>query len=112
MTETFTELHSFGREQLEATSAATANFAKAVQSIAAETTDYSKKVFEDQASYLEKLVGAKSFDSVLQIQSDYAKSAYESAIDQATRIGELYQGLVKEAVKPLETVIARATERK
>lgn len=112
MTETFNDLQSFGREQLEAASTTTASFAKGMQSIAAETTDYSKKLVEDHAACMEKLLGAKSLETAMQIQSDYAKSAYEGAVAQATKMGELYQSLFKEAFKPLEAAIARATERR
>ncbi|HTJ01307.1 MAG TPA: phasin family protein [Methylovirgula sp.] len=111
MTETFNDIQNFGREQLETASVTTANFAKGMQSIAAETTDYSKKVLEDHAAVVEKLLGAKSLESALQIQTDYAKSAYENAVAQATKIGELYQGLFKDAFRPFEVAFAKATDR-
>jgi phasin family protein len=112
MTETFNDLQNLGREQLESATTTTANFAKGMQSIAAETTDYSKKVLEDHAAALEKLLGAKSLETAMQIQSDYAKTVYENAMAQATKMGELYQSLFKDAFKPFEAVIAKATERK
>ena len=63
---------------------------KGWQSIAAETTDYSKKSFEKSRVLAEKLIAVKKFDEALQLQSDFAKSAYEDFLAEATKIGELY----------------------
>jgi phasin family protein len=101
------EFQKFGKEQLEAASMAAASLAKGWQTIAAETTDYSKKSVEMNSAYLEKLLGAKSLDDAIQTQSEYAKSAYEGFVAQATKIGELYTNLAKEAFKPVERAIAK-----
>ena len=49
----------------------------------------------------------KSLDSAIQLQSDYAKSAYEGFVAQATKFGELYTNLAKEAFKPVEAAVAK-----
>jgi hypothetical protein len=109
MSNNFDELQSFGKEQLETAGAAAASLAKGLRTIAAETTDYSKKTFETNSAYVEKLAGAKSLDDALQTQSEYAKSAYENFVTQATKIGDLYARLAKEAFKPVERMMAKAT---
>lgn len=43
----------------------------------------------------------------MRIQSDYAKSNYESFFAQAMKIGEIYTKVAKEALKPVENTIAR-----
>ena len=70
--------------------------------------DYSKKVFEQSTAATEKLLGAKSFDKAVEVQSDYAKSAYETFVAEATKLGELYADLAKEAYKPFETHFGKA----
>ena len=70
---------------------------KALQAIAAETTDYSKKSFEKSRVLAEKLIGVKKIDEAIQLQSDFAKSAYEDFVAQATKIGSLYSDLAKDA---------------
>src|SRR5271154_6086087 len=105
MTNNFEEFQKYGKEQLEAASTVAASLAKGLQTIAAETTDYSKKSLENSSAFIEKILGAKSLDNAIQIQSEYAKSAYEGFVAQATKIGELYTSLAKEAFKPVETAI-------
>ncbi len=74
---------------------------KGLQAIAAETTDYSKKSFEKSRVLFEKLIGVKKIDEAIQLQSDFAKSAYEDFLAYATKIGEMYSSLAKEAFKPI-----------
>ena len=59
-----------------------------------------------QVAVVEKLLGAKSLETVVQIQSDYAKTAYADFVVQATKMGELHSNLAKAAFKPAEQVIA------
>ena len=54
----------------------------------------------------EKLLGAKSLEKAIEIQTAYAKTAYEGFVAQATRMGELYADLAKEAYKPFEGLVA------
>ena len=103
----FDEFQKFAKGQIEAASTAAASLAKGFQTIAAETTDYSKKSLEANSAYVEKLLGAKSLDDAIQTQSEYAKSAYEGFVTQATKIGEIYTNLAKEAFKPVESMIAK-----
>ena len=78
-----------------------ASSTKGLQTIAAETTDYSKKSFEKSRVLFEKLSGVKKIDEAIQLQSDFAKSAYEDFMAQATKIGEMYSSLTAEAFKPI-----------
>jgi len=108
MATNFDEFQKLGKEQLEAATSAATSLAKGLQSIAAEATDYSKKSLENSSSYIEKLLGANSLDSAIQIQSEFAKSSYEGFVAQLTKFSELYSSLAKEAFKPVEGVIAKA----
>jgi hypothetical protein len=82
---------------------------KSMQAIAVEFADYSKKSFEQGTSALEKLVGAKSLDKAIEVQTDYLKTAYEGFVAEATKLGQLYADLAKETYKPFEGAIAKTT---
>lgn len=81
---------------------------KGWQSIASEFTDYSKRAFDDGTATFEKLVAAKSVEQALEIQTNYAKRAYEDYVQQMTKIGSLYQSFAKDALKPVERVFPGA----
>ena len=83
-----------------------ASFSTTVQTIFTEGADYTKKSVETRLALGEKLLGAKSFETVIQIQSEYAKSAYADFVAQAAKMGELHSNLAKAAFKPAELAIA------
>jgi hypothetical protein len=101
MTSNFPELKVFGLPSFEAFAAATGSSRKGLQAIATETMDYSKKSFEKSRVLFEKLMTVKKLDEAIQLQSDFAKSAYEDFVAQAAKIGEMYSSLAKEAFKPI-----------
>ena len=62
--------------QLDAVTTGLASYTTIFQAIVAEGTDYTKKALEARFACVEKLVGAKSLETVFQIQSEFAKTAY------------------------------------
>ena len=60
--------------QPDAVTMGLASYTTIFQAIVAEGADYTKKTVETLLALVEKLVGAKSLDTVVQIQSEYAKT--------------------------------------
>ena len=60
---------------------------------------------QDASAAFEKLQTIRSFDKLMEFQTDYARSSYEAALARATKIGEIYAELVKDAFKPYENVL-------
>jgi predicted lipid-binding transport protein (Tim44 family) len=85
------------------------NFPVSIQTIASAYGDYSRKSFEQTKSFVEKLSGARSLDKVIEIQTEFAKQAYETFVAESQKIRELYSGLAKQTFKPFEGLVARAT---
>jgi phasin family protein len=79
------------------------------QAIATAYGDYTKKSFEDSRAFVEKLTGAKSLDKALEMQTEYAKSAYETFVADSQKIAGLYTDLAKQTFKPLENLAAKFT---
>jgi len=82
------------------------DFTTTLQAIFAEGAEYTKKSVESRLALGEKLLGAKSFETVIQIQTEYARTAYADFVAQATKMGELHSDLAKAAFKPAEQAIA------
>jgi hypothetical protein len=112
MIKNFDEMQKMSKDTMDATMKSFGTLSKATQAIAAEFADYSKKSFEDGTQVVEKLLGAKSFDKAIEIQSDYAKTAYEGFVAQATKMGDLYADLAKETYKPFEAYMPKAAPAK
>ena len=108
MVSNFDDVQKYGKDNMDATMKAWGQLSKGVQAIAAETAEYSKKSYEEGTAAFEKLLGAKSLDKAIEIQTAYAKSAYEGFVAQTTKIGEIYADLAKECYKPLENFVGKA----
>lgn len=80
---------------------------KGLEAITECWTEFSKKSFEDATRTFEKLVGVKSFEQAVEIQTDYTKQAYESWVAEATKISEMYADVVREAYKPVEKALTK-----
>ncbi len=96
------EMQKFGKDSMETAMASFGAWTKSAQAIAVEVADYSKKSIEGSAAAWERLLGAKSLEKAMEVQSEYLKSSYEDFVAEATKLGELYADLAKEAYKPFE----------
>ena len=108
MVKNFEDLQQVGKENVDVALKSMGALSKSAQAIAVEVADYSKKSFEDGTAALEKLFGVKSLDKAIEVQTEYAKTAYEGFVAKASKIGELYADLAKETYKPFEAMLAKA----
>jgi phasin family protein len=102
------QMQKFGKDSMAVAMASLGAWTKNAQAIASEVADYSKRSFEDSTAAWEKLMGAKSLEKAVEVQSQYLKSSYEDFVAQSTKLGELYVDLAKEAYKPFEGVLTKA----
>ena len=105
------DVQKLSKDNMDATMKSFGALSKASQAIATEVADYSKKSFEDGTKVMEKLLGAKSLDKAIEIQTDFAKTAYEGFVAQATKIAELCSDCAKESYKPFEAYVAKTATK-
>jgi hypothetical protein len=98
-----------GKEQIDAADASINAFPGGFQAIATAYGDYTKKSFEDTKSFVEKLSGVRSFDKAVEVQTEFAKSAFETFVTESQKIGALYGDLAKQAYKPFGGVVTKMT---
>ena len=103
----FEEFQKVGKDGFDATVRSFGEVNKGFQAIAAEITDYSKKAFEDGTRAFEQLIGAKTIEQAIEIQSQYAKKAYDNYMAEVSKLGEMYVGLAKDAYKPVEAALSK-----
>ena len=106
------EMNKLGKDNMELAMNSFGAWSKTAQAIAAEVVDYSKKSVEGSAAHWEKLIGTKSLEKAMEVQSEYLKSSYEGFVAEATNLGELYVDFAKEAYKPFESAYAKASAMK
>ena len=108
MIKNFEDFQKLGQHNVDAAMKVFGEWNKGWQTIAAEMTDYTKRSFEEGTATMEKLLAAKSFEQAVEIQTGYAKRAYDEYMHQMSKIGGLYAELAKEAYKPVEKALQTA----
>ena len=106
----FDSMQKQGQESFDVAVKSMNAMSKGFQDIAKETADYAKQSFETSSAAAEKLMASKSLDKAFEVQAEFAKSAYELFVAQATKMGELYSGIAKEAYKPLEKAMPKVAK--
>lgn len=102
------DIHKFGQYNMDAVMKMFGEWSKGWQTIAVEMTDYTKRSFEESTATFEKLLSAKSMEQAMEIQSGYARRAYDGYLHQMSKIGGLYAEWAKEAYKPVEKALQNA----
>lgn len=102
MIKNFDEFQTFGKDNLDAAAASAAALTTGFQTIANEFADYARKSFEEGSTVFEKALEAKSVEKAVEMQTKFAKSAYENYVESMGKFGEMYLETAKQAYKPLE----------
>jgi hypothetical protein len=100
-------LQEDGKEQIDAGIASSTAFPEGFQAIATAYGDYTKKSFENTRSFVEKLSGVRSLEKAIEIQTEFARTAYETFVTESQKIGALYGDLAKQSYKPFAGLVAR-----
>ena len=101
VTKDFDVIEHAGNGQLNGVTMDLSSFSTVLHAIFAEGADYTKKSVESRLALGEKLLGAKSFETVIQIQTEYARTSYADFVAQAAKMGELHSDLAKAAFRPV-----------
>jgi phasin family protein len=106
------EIQKFGKDSMDMALTSLGAWTKGAQALAVEVMDYSKKSVEGSTAAWEKLMGAKTLEKAMEVQNEYLQSSYEDFVARATKVGELYVDLAKEAYKPFESALAKSVPMK
>ena len=79
------------------------------QTIAAAYGDYTRKSLEETRSFVERLSGAGSLDKAMQLQSEFARQAYKTFVEEAQKIRGLHSELAKQSLEPLKDLVNKTT---
>jgi phasin family protein len=92
----------YGKETVEAYMKAANAAGKGVETLHTELYAYSKQSVEDSISATKALLGSKSAHEAFELQSDFAKSAFDTYVSQMTKLSEIVSSAAKETFQPLQ----------
>lgn len=105
MIKNFDDIQKLSQTNVDTAMKAFGEWNKNWQAIAAEMSDYTKRTFEEGTATFEKLIAAKSIEQAVEIQTSFAKRAYEDYMQQMSKLGGMYTSMAKDAAKPATSLM-------
>lgn len=105
------DLTELTKGNVEAIVASSRVAAKGVEALGQEAVEYGKKSFETATTTFKSFAGAKSPTELYQLQSDFAKTSFDSAIAEASKVSESLVKLTSEIFQPISSRYAVAMEK-
>jgi len=92
----------FGKETVEAYTKAANVAAKGAETLHNEIFAYSKQSMEDTMAAAKALMATKSVHEAFELQSDFAKTQFDTYVAQMTKLGEIYVAAAKDSFAPIQ----------
>ena len=102
-TKGYDQLFSYGKQMMEAYLKSANAAGKGVESFHNEIFSFSKQAIEDNMAAAKALMASKSAHEVFELQTDFAKQAFDTYVGEATKLGEIVTATTKDAIEPLQT---------
>jgi phasin family protein len=90
-----------GRENFSAVLRANAALTEGLEAMGKEVIQYARRSFEQVAETATALLGAKTFEDVVQLNTQFAKANLEGLIERSARLSEMGVMVASEALAPL-----------
>jgi phasin family protein len=105
------EVNANSKKNLEAVVASVTASTKGAEALGAQAMAYSKKALEDHVAAAKSLTTAKSVQEVVELQTAYAKSAFEAYIAEMTKASETVSASVKQSFQPINERVTAFVEK-
>lgn len=98
----YDQIVGYGKETVEAYVKSANAAGKGAETLHNELYTYSKQSVEESIAAAKALMSAKSVHEAFELQSDFAKTAFEAYVSEVTKLSELFVSTTKEAFEPLQ----------
>jgi phasin family protein len=93
----------YGKETVEAYMKSANLAGKGVETLQSELYSFSKQSIEESLAATKAVLGSKSVHEAFEIQSDFAKTAFDAYVGRITRMSEIFASTTKDAIEPLQS---------
>ena len=98
----YDQLFGYGKDTVEAYIKSANAASKAAETLHNEIYSFSKQAIEDQIAAAKTLMGTKSVQEAFELQTDFARSAFDAYVGEMTKLGEIMTASAKETIEPLQ----------
>ncbi|HEY1630617.1 MAG TPA: phasin family protein [Rhizomicrobium sp.] len=94
---------TYGKDTAEAYLKAANVAGKGLETLHHEIYGFSKQSIEDSLAATKAVLGSKSVHEAFEVQTDFAKTAFDAYVGQMTRLSQIVTATSKEAFAPLQS---------
>ena len=109
-TASMAELSAQSKSNLEAMTASATAAQKGVEALSAQALSYSKSSWENGVAAAQTIAQARSIQELIELQTNFAKSAMETYLSEVTKMTETLTGSVKDSFKPINERVTATVE--
>ena len=85
----YAEFADFGRETIAAAMSSNAALSAGIETIGQEVALYTRETFTQAGETARGLLGARTFEDVVRLQTEFAKRNFDALIESTTKLSEL-----------------------
>lgn len=105
------ELSAQSKQNLEALTASATAAQKGAEALSAQALSYSKSSWESGVAAAQTISQARSIQELIELQTNFAKSAMETYLAEVTKMTETFTGSVKDSFKPINERVTASVEK-
>lgn len=106
VSKSYEQLLAFSKDTTEALLKSANVTGKGIESINTEVLAYSRQSVEDSVAATKALLASRTIQEALEVQSDYAKTAFETYVAELGKMRDLAVNTAKAASEPLQARVA------
>ena len=98
----YDEVASLGRDSVDAYVESSTLFAKGVEAMSRELMGFTQSAVEANVANAKALFAAKTLSEVIDLQTGYSRSSFDSLVAESAKITELSMTLASDSMEPLQ----------
>ncbi len=106
----YDNLATFNKATVEAVIQSANAASKGIEALNAEVLAYSRHSIEEGVAAAKAAMSSKSIQDLIEVQSDYAKAAFDGYVGQLTKFGDLFASLAKHTAEPINGRVSALVE--
>ncbi|HEV2080882.1 MAG TPA: TIGR01841 family phasin [Brevundimonas sp.] len=106
-----TELNAHGKKNLEAMVESATAAQKGAEALSQNAFAYGKKTWEDGVAAAQSMAQARSVQELIELQTNWAKSATEAYLAEVTKTTDLFTASMKDSFRPLNERVTASVEK-
>ena len=107
----YDDVASLGKDSVDAYVESTTVFAKGVEALSKELMGFTQSAVEANVANAKALFSAKTLSEVIDLQTGYSRSSFDSLVAESAKLTELSMALASDTVEPLQLRLNATVEK-